>query len=353
MFLHGLFKIYLLIMRLFNVYFSTFFFFLLLSSFVLSCKDSTKDYWGDVGDETNDTEENVAVVDSLIKANGWTIQSDFGDLPSYIRIYKSPSRLEGKKVIAYIAVASIDSVSFNVLGNTSGYNTPSEFYNEEEHSVILNGGYFWSGSSLSLLCRNGSVLCPNNQIEYRSNSTVLYYPTRGAWKKTADGTYSVNWVYTNNGVTYVYSEPAENKSGDTPLEMPSASFPDGATIWDGITGIGGGPILIKDSVYVNSYEEELFDSASGVGPEANNPRSAIALTSDRKIIFFVCEGRGMTDGVAGLSLEDEANILMDLGSTQALNLDGGGSSCLLINGQETIQPSDGEQRSVVTAISLD
>jgi exopolysaccharide biosynthesis protein len=35
-----------------------------------------------------------------------------------------------------------------------------------------------------------------------------------------------------------------------------------------------------------------------------------------------------------------------------LNLDGGGSSCMLVNGMETIKPSDGSQRAVVTAIGL-
>ena len=35
--------------------------------------------------------------------------------------------------------------------------------------------------------------------------------------------------------------------------------------------------------------------------------------------------------------------------TEALNLDGGGSSCMLINGKQTIKPSDGKERSVIDA----
>lgn len=35
-----------------------------------------------------------------------------------------------------------------------------------------------------------------------------------------------------------------------------------------------------------------------------------------------------------------------------MNLDGGGSSCMLVNGQETIKPSDGAQRSVTTAVAI-
>jgi exopolysaccharide biosynthesis protein len=49
---------------------------------------------------------------------------------------------------------------------------------------------------------------------------------------------------------------------------------------------------------------------------------------------------------------DEAKLLKDIGCIEALNLDGGGSSCLLINGKETIQPSDKEGQRPVPAVML-
>ncbi|MFA6858608.1 MAG: phosphodiester glycosidase family protein, partial [Bacteroidales bacterium] len=58
------------------------------------------------------------------------------------------------------------------------------------------------------------------------------------------------------------------------------------------------------------------------------------------------------EGVAGLTTEDEAKVLSSLGCVEALNLDGGGSSCMLINGKETIKPSDGKERSVLTAVRI-
>ncbi len=315
---------------------------------VSSCsKDSSTPEW-----EWDDSGSGTTA-DSLIVAQGWTRQTDFGDLPSYIRVYKSPSKMLGKTVIAYIALADTDSATFSVLGSADGYNTPADFYDSKKHSIIMNGGYFWSGSSLSLLCRNSVLLCPNNQVEYRDNDTEIYYPTRGAFGLMDDGSWSVNWVYTNNDVTYSYPSPAENKSGSTPLAMPSATFPEGASEWAGKTAIGGGPVLVKDSTYVNSWEAELFDDESGVDPESSNPRSAIGITGAGKLIFLVCEGREMTTGGVGLTLEEEANIMLSLGCVSALNLDGGGSSCMIVNGKETIQPSDGEERSVVTGVAID
>jgi len=118
------------------------------------------------------------------------------------------------------------------------------------------------------------------------------------------------------------------------------------------TSIGAGPVLIKNGVIVNSWAVETWDADSGVGPTSNNPRSAIGFTNDSRLLFFVCEGRNMTPSTPGLTLLEVAELLLEIKCTELLNLDGGGSSCMLINGLQTIKPSDGSQRSVVTAIGM-
>ena len=54
----------------------------------------------------------------------------------------------------------------------------------------------------------------------------------------------------------------------------------------------------------------------------------------------------------GATLVQEATLLQEVGCWEALNLDGGGSSCLLINGKETITPSDKEGQRPVPAVLL-
>ena len=89
-------------------------------------------------------------------------------------------------------------------------------------------------------------------------------------------------------------------------------------------------------------EEGLFIK----GEKDMHPRSGIGYTKDGRIIVLAVQGR--TPGkAAGVTLAEEAKIFLDLGCYEALNLDGGGSSCLLVNGKETIQPSDkGGERPV-------
>ena len=60
----------------------------------------------------------------------------------------------------------------------------------------------------------------------------------------------------------------------------------------------------------------------------------------------------MTEGVAGMTFAEEAGVLKSLGCSDALNLDGGGSSCMLVAGTETIKPSDGAQRPVGSVVIL-
>ena len=120
--------------------------------------------------------------------------------------------------------------------------------------------------------------------------------------------------------------------------------------WKMRTAVGGGPVLIHDGkIRITSREEQLFPDD---GPDGeHDPRTAMGYTRDGRLIILVVQGR--TPGVAaGATLLREAQMLLQLGCYEALNLDGGGSSCLLVNGKETIHPSDREGQRPVPAVFL-
>jgi exopolysaccharide biosynthesis protein len=106
-----------------------------------------------------------------------------------------------------------------------------------------------------------------------------------------------------------------------------------------------GPCCCRSgSTKITNNEERQF---GGNAINDKHPRTAIGYTTDGKIILLVVQGR--FDKVAeGATLVQEAKIFQQLNCVEAMNLDGGGSSCLLVNGKETIKPSDkaGEQRPV-------
>ena len=301
-----------------------------------------------------------------ITALGWTnVTESYPGLES-INIYRSPDMLSGNKAIAYIAVAPLLQVDWDVKsindpsiqGTSDKLKTPSEYYKETGAPVILNGGYFFSEGgknySASVAVSGGKTLGVN--INYASTDWVtMYYPTRGVFYQNATGLPATGWTYWTGGAAhYLYSEPAANSWSKDPLQVPDASFPVKAIDFAPQTAIGGGPVLLKSGNTVNSWEAELLygDGADDKMPEARHPRSAIGITTDGLLILFVCEGRGMTDGVAGMTFAELAAVLKSLGCTDALNLDGGGSSCLLVQGSETIKPSDGAQRPVSSVVIL-
>ena len=268
-------------------------------------------------------------------------------LPEYMGVYTYQQEFEGKEIKAFIAVADMDKAKFSVLGEAEGYNTPSEFYAAEPHAIIINGGFFWDGASLSLICRDGEIVCPNVQVDSPDWTDTWYYMPRGTFAQREDGSFFTGWTWTTvpgQTIWYPTSMPLENG------RVPDMTYPEGAQEFAAQTAIGGGPVLVLDSKVINSYEDEYLL----INPTDNRPRTAIGIdAANNKIIYFVCEGDGMTAGIPGMTLEDVANFMIFLGCNEALNLDGGGSSCMLINGTQTIKPSDSKERSVVSAVALD
>lgn len=98
------------------------------------------------------------------------------------------------------------------------------------------------------------------------------------------------------------------------------------------TALAGTPWLIRAGV-----PRTAADDAGCASLCANtHPRTALGLSADgRTLILLLAEGR--RDGVPGLTLADTAQRLKALGAHEGLNLDGGGSSSLLLNGTSVMQ----------------
>lgn len=83
---------------------------------------------------------------------------------------------------------------------------------------------------------------------------------------------------------------------------------------------------------------------------ARHPRSAIALSADSsRLMLAVVDGRRPWS--VGMTLSELAEALIALGASEAMNLDGGGSSTLWIRGTVVNYPSDASgERTVGNAL---
>ncbi|SMO91737.1 Predicted protein [Saccharicrinis carchari] len=213
--------------------------------------------------------------------------------------------------------------------------------------VGINTGYFASTSSYSLVINNGKLLSSNISQLTRKGS---FYVTRGAFGHDQTSNYSVDWVYTVAEETvYGYPQPALNVDGETPQPKPSPSFPENGSPYNKVNAIGGGPVLIRDGSVVQNYGYELFYDDI-IRSLAN--RTAIGITADKELVILVVDGRAAYS--SGISLKDMARLLKeDMDCKDALNLDGGGSSTLIVNGNVYNQNSiDSGQRSVLTGLLI-
>lgn len=87
--------------------------------------------------------------------------------------------------------------------------------------------------------------------------------------------------------------------------------------------IGSGPMMLQDG--------QRIDMGTGAFVTLRHPRTAIG-TSDNKVYLVTVDGRSKGNSL-GVNLNELANILKWLGAENALNLDGGGSTTMYIEGQ--------------------
>ncbi|GAA4827000.1 phosphodiester glycosidase family protein [Algivirga pacifica] len=271
-------------------------------------------------------------------------------LPSAVEYYESTSDLEGgQKLKAFYTKVdfSTGEVALKTTMTTSGFQKPSAFaknYGGKVYTAI-NGGFYGANGSVSLVIDNSDILAHNIFALSRSGKT--YYPTRSAIGINKEKKLAIDWVYgfTGDKTVYSYTQPAQNVEGEQPLPSPSQST---GSLWEQEMAMGGGPLLIKDGEAVADYGFELFP-ADIVGSRA--PRTAVGITANNELISLVVDGRqsGYSDGV---TLRELTDMLEDLGCVAALNLDGGGSSAMVVDDEVVNKPSDGSERSVKSVLMV-
>ncbi|MFF2446487.1 phosphodiester glycosidase family protein [Neobacillus sp. NPDC058068] len=122
-----------------------------------------------------------------------------------------------------------------------------------------------------------------------------------------------------------------------------------AAVYEGIKeqlqeALGGNAILVKNGAIYQTPQ-------TGADKE---PRTAVGIKADGDVFFVVVDGR-QEPYSSGISMPDLAQLMIDLGAVNALNLDGGGSSTFTtreLGGDDLEvdnQPSDRSERSVANS----
>ncbi|MCU7493913.1 MAG: T9SS type A sorting domain-containing protein [Ignavibacteria bacterium] len=111
--------------------------------------------------------------------------------------------------------------------------------------------------------------------------------------------------------------------------------------------VGGHPRLVKNGV--NYLDEALKGGEPGSSTTTPAPRTIAGISKDTTYLYLVTlDGRQTSS--AGATLDDLANLMIRLGLYDAFNLDGGGSTTMVVRNNVMNSPSDGSERSVANCL---
>ncbi|MCJ7486880.1 MAG: phosphodiester glycosidase family protein [Candidatus Aminicenantes bacterium] len=100
--------------------------------------------------------------------------------------------------------------------------------------------------------------------------------------------------------------------------------------------IGGGPRLIKGGRPAAALDPGIYPDGFAA---TRHPRTAAGVRADGRILLVTVDGRQPQLSV-GMTIAELAALLIELGAVEAVNMDGGGSTAMVVRNRVVNSPSD-------------
>jgi hypothetical protein len=251
----------------------------------------------------------------------WNAREDLNILlPLSVRVFEANGVLQdGAKVRAMYARIDLrdKNLKLHAVGNNKLRETTLDAYKRNRAILAINGGYFSSTRSESLLVSDGELLAagPRNF-------------TRGAFG-LVNGKPEIVWPFAIDSTDAIYyvKDPVALKEDQKP--NPKTTTP-----WYPAQAVGGGPMLIKEGKIRDGSKEEGF----GASHLLRHPRTAIGYLDEYTLLMMVVDGRQQSS--AGVTITELAQMMLEAGCYEAVNLDGGGSSAMIAADEVVNVPVD-------------
>jgi len=208
----------------------------------------------------------------------------------------------------------------------------------------------------------------------KTNSVVLFMPIFGKSTRNTNGLEIIlesagkPWLPLRANEAYRAKVREVRTTGDTPLTRDTMVLSLGRGLTNKFATIKNGDILQISTAMSESVKTATF--ALGGGPVLvthgreqkwptkggntyllpRHPRTALGWNGR---YFFLVEVDGRQKELSmGMNFAELAHLMKELGCTEAMNLDGGGSSTFWLNGNVMNSPSDKHERSLANAIII-
>jgi hypothetical protein len=100
--------------------------------------------------------------------------------------------------------------------------------------------------------------------------------------------------------------------------------------------IGGGPRLVRGGRSAGPPDPGIYPPGFA---EARHPRTAVGFRADGRVLLVTVDGRQPELSV-GMTIAELAALLLELGAVEAVNMDGGGSTTMVVRNKVVNSPSD-------------
>ena len=260
---------------------------------------------GSTGSETKSTTNSTGSTGSTTSSNSGTVIGTYSDSKSKITVTQYRA-YDSNIYVADVEVTDGTSILSAFANNTYGRNitdTTSDMAEENNAVLAINGDYYGARQS-GYVIRNGVV--------YRNQ-----------------GSNGEDMVISKDGSLSFISE--SDTTTDSLLQKQA---------WQVLSF---GPVLVENGQVAVSENDEVGMAM------ASNPRTAIGTVAKNHYLFVVSDGR--TSESAGLSLYELANFMKSLGATNVYNLDGGGSSTMVFQGEVVNNPTTNGNKISERAVS--
>ena len=285
------------------------------------------------------------------------VTSAFGVTNTSVKVFESEGTYNDSAFRAFYVQINTNNKSLELgMDTTVGRRiTPLQFQERLNNPlVVVNASFFEfkNNTNVNVIVKEGNIVAYNmhNIPGKGKRDTLTYLHILGsAIGMTKSGKLDIGYTYTDSSLDAVYFRqqpmpPFRDSSAELQLDNMHLK---GLKPWKVKWAVGGGPVLVRDAQMKISNEEER--KFAGKAIYDRHPRTAMGYTRDGQLIIMAIQGR-MKGIAVGATLGETAALLLDLGCYEAINLDGGGSSCMLVNGKETIKPSDPTGERPVPAV---
>ena len=293
----------------------------------------------------------------------WEKQT-YAGLPDDVEVYKTTSKLNDRNFNAWYAVADPSKVDFRVLypETVGAKKTVASQAEAAGDCLTLINGAIYGNYNIGVIITEGKMTQQwHGEIEgcYWATNSQLYQLTRPIIGVDKDGKAGAYWVgVPQQGTFYYYDRPQPNVVGQAKYGKVTATSPVPAVSWEPYYAISCGPMVLYDGLVCadNSMVDDThyytnFECWDESGVYSAHPdRSAVGVTADGKIVLFICDGR--IDASQGAYIKELGPIMKSIGCVHAMNLDGGGSTGMWLNGAGMINYKDSSWRSVKSTLGF-